>query len=103
MQAWRQWRDETPLKILDQDIKESCDHSEVIRCIQIGLLCVQEKPDHRPTMAKVVSYLSSPLAELPFPGEPTNSMHSGIVVAGESSSASVFSVNEMSMSKFIPR
>lgn len=100
LQAWRQWRDQTPLKILDQDIRESCNDSEVMKCIQIGLLCVQEKPDDRPTMARVVSYFSSPVAELPFPGEPINSMHNQILqkmVAGESSSGSTFSADEMSM------
>lgn len=89
------------MEILDQDIKQSCNHSEVIKCIQIGLLCVQEKPDDRPTMANVVSYLSSPLTEMPFPGEPTNPTYSGIVqnmVAG-----STLSINEMSVTVFIPR
>lgn len=106
MQAWRQWRDKTPLEILEQGVRESCNHSEVIKCIQIGLLCVQEKPDDRPTMTKVVSYLSSPLIELPFPEEPKNYKHSGTaqkMVAGESTSGSVLSMNEMSVSISIPR
>ncbi|KAL2324334.1 hypothetical protein Fmac_023392 [Flemingia macrophylla] len=97
--AWRLWRDETPLKILDQDIEESSNHDEVVKCIQIGLLCVQDKPVDRPTMARVVSYLNNPLAELPYPGEPTNT-HQKILkkmVAGEVSSSSTFA-NEMSSS-----
>ncbi|XP_057428436.1 cysteine-rich receptor-like protein kinase 25 isoform X2 [Lotus japonicus] len=104
--AWRQWRDKTPLEILEQGVRESCNHSEVIKCIQIGLLCVQEKPDDRPTMTKVVSYLSSPLIELPFPEEPKSYKHSGVaqkMVAGESTSGSVLSMNEMSVSISIPR
>ncbi|RDX66172.1 Cysteine-rich receptor-like protein kinase 26, partial [Mucuna pruriens] len=95
--AWRQWRDETPLKILDQNIEESCYHDDVVKCIQIGLLCVQDKPNDRPTMAKVVSYLNNPLAELPYPGEPTNTMHKKILkkmVAGELNTSSTI-VNEM--------
>ncbi|CAL0300402.1 unnamed protein product [Lupinus luteus] len=93
--AWRQWRDQTPIEILDQDIKECCNESEVIKCIQVGLLCVQDKADDRPTMAKVVSYFSNSDSEavLPFPGEPINSMHDQIlqktVAAGESSSGSI--------------
>ncbi|CAL5209772.1 unnamed protein product [Lathyrus oleraceus] len=99
--AWKQWRDQTPLELVDQDIKESCNHSEVIKCIQIGLLCIQEKPDNRPTMATVVSYLTSPSAELPFPREPTESMHSGIlqnVVVGGLSSTSISTFNEITSS-----
>jgi hypothetical protein len=101
LQAWRQWRDQTPLELIDQDIRESCNHNEAVKCIQIGLLCVQDKPDDRPSMANVVSYLTSPSAELPVPGEPTKSPRSGILqmaVAGELSSASISTVNEMSSS-----
>ncbi|KAL5070210.1 hypothetical protein RYX36_021097 [Vicia faba] len=99
--AWKQWRDQTPLELIDQDIKESCNYSEVLKCIQIGLLCVQEKPDDRPTMASVVSYLTSPSAELPFPRELTGSMHSGILqkmVGGGLSSTSISTLNEISSS-----
>ncbi|XP_047154509.1 cysteine-rich receptor-like protein kinase 10 [Vigna umbellata] len=104
--AWDQWRDRTPLNILDKNIKESCNQSEVIKCIQIGLLCVQEKPQDRPTMTQVVSYLGSSLSELPFPEKPINSNQSGLVqrmVVGGSSSGSTKSINEMSVSIFIPR
>ena len=106
MQAWDQWRDRTPLNILDKNIKESCNHSEVIKCIQIGLLCVQEKPHDRPTMTQVVSYLGSSLSELPFPEKPINFSQSGLdhrMVVGGSSSGSTQSKNEMSVSVFIPR
>ncbi|XP_022641394.1 cysteine-rich receptor-like protein kinase 10 isoform X2 [Vigna radiata var. radiata] len=104
--AWDQWRDRTPLNILDKNIKESCNHSEVIKCIQIGLLCVQEKPHDRPTMTQVVSYLNSSLSELPFPEKPINSNQSGLVqkmLIGGSSSGSAQTINEMSVSIFIPR
>ncbi|XP_058769619.1 cysteine-rich receptor-like protein kinase 10 [Vicia villosa] len=99
--AWKQWMNHTPLELVDQDIKESCNHSELVKCIQIGLLCVQEKPDDRPTMATVVSYLTSLSAELPFPRELTESMHSRIlpkIVGGEFSSASISTFNGKSSS-----
>ncbi|KAL2324335.1 hypothetical protein Fmac_023393 [Flemingia macrophylla] len=106
--AWEQWRDETPLNILDQNIRESCNHSDVIKCIQIGLLCVQENPSDRPTMTQVVSYLRSSISELPFPEKPINPKLSVMLqnrVGGESSSAStlVLSNNEMSVSIIFPR
>lgn len=107
LQTWEQWMDEAPLNIFDQSIKaEFCDHSEVVKCIQIGLLCVQEKPDDRPKMAQVISYLNSSITELPLPKKPINSRQSGIVqkiAVGESSSGSTPSINEMSVSIFIPR
>ncbi|CAA3033545.1 G-type lectin S-receptor-like serine threonine-kinase At4g27290 isoform X2 [Olea europaea subsp. europaea] len=44
--------------------------SEVVRCIQIGLLCVQKLPQDRPTMASVVVMLSNETVALPLPKEP---------------------------------
>uniref|UniRef100_A0A0R0EB15 Cysteine-rich receptor-like protein kinase 25 n=2 Tax=Glycine max TaxID=3847 RepID=A0A0R0EB15_SOYBN len=103
--TWEQWMDEAPLNIFDQSIKaEFCDHSEVVKCIQIGLLCVQEKPDDRPKITQVISYLNSSITELPLPKKPIR--QSGIVqkiAVGESSSGSTPSINEMSVSIFIPR
>ncbi|XP_058754083.1 cysteine-rich receptor-like protein kinase 10 [Vicia villosa] len=97
--AWKQWMNQTPLELVDQDIKESCNHSELVKCIQIGLLCVQEKHDDRPTMATIVSYLTSPSAELPFPRELTESTRSEILpkmVGGELSSTSISTFNGIS-------
>ncbi|KAK2404979.1 cysteine-rich receptor protein kinase [Trifolium repens] len=115
--VWRQWNDETLLTAIDPSIKEKYSQIEVIKCIQIGLLCVQENPNARPTMSTVVSYLTrhSPL-ELPSPQEPSFVLHGGgsgmdknIVAQQESSSglsgssSNPFSVNDMSISTFYPR
>lgn len=39
--------------------EDSYSINEVLRCIQVGLLCVQERAEDRPTMASVVLMLSS--------------------------------------------
>ncbi|XP_048132919.1 cysteine-rich receptor-like protein kinase 10 [Rhodamnia argentea] len=57
--VWNQWRDGTPLKVLDPVIAYSYSRDEVLRCLHIGLLCIQEDPAIRPTMATVVLMLSS--------------------------------------------
>nr|GMD83077.1 putative receptor-like protein kinase At4g00960 [Ipomoea batatas] len=58
--AWEQWRDGTPLEILDPVLANSSyTVNEVIHCLHIGLLCVQEDADERPTMEDVVLMLSS--------------------------------------------
>lgn len=110
MQAWRKWRSETPLEMLDPVLKDSYSHSEVIRCVQIGLLCVQESPVDRPTMAQVVSYLSNVLVELPFPQEPALSMDRRRRLNITESSSGQFnsnslgsSINDMTKSQFFPR
>ncbi|CAJ1814007.1 unnamed protein product [Sphenostylis stenocarpa] len=110
--VWKQWMDHTPLNILDSKLMKDYSKTEVIKCIQIGLLCVQENPDKRPTMLTIISYLSNSSVELPFPLEPAFILHGKMnrkIVANESNSSqstnnsTSFSVNEMSMSEFYPR
>lgn len=111
-QVWRQWKDQTPLSILDPNIEEDYSKVEVTKCIQIGLLCVQHNPAARPSMVTVASYLSSYSIELPTPQEPTFFLHhrtNSKSHAQEPSStqsansSSLFSMNEMSITNFIPR
>ncbi|RHN51948.1 putative protein kinase RLK-Pelle-DLSV family [Medicago truncatula] len=110
--VWRQWMDQTPISILDLNIKEDYSANEVIKCIQIGLLCVQNDPNARPSIVTVASYLSSYAIELPTPKEPAFFLHGRTysdVLALESSSTQsanssvLFSINQMSASTFIPR
>ncbi|KAK9152092.1 hypothetical protein Syun_010401 [Stephania yunnanensis] len=65
--TWMLWGEGVPLKIMDTALEESCIPSEVLKCIQVGLLCVQQLPKDRPSMASVVSMLSSETASLPQP------------------------------------
>ncbi|KAB2618670.1 G-type lectin S-receptor-like serine/threonine-protein kinase CES101 [Pyrus ussuriensis x Pyrus communis] len=45
----------------------------LVPCIQVGLLCVQDSAEDRPTMSDVVSMLSNEGATLPTPKQPTYS------------------------------
>ncbi|KAI9075605.1 hypothetical protein K1719_042405 [Acacia pycnantha] len=56
--AWRLWIQGRPMELLDKCLKESCNEFEVIRCIQVGLLCVQQKVKDRPDMSAVVLMLN---------------------------------------------
>ncbi|KAG5092498.1 hypothetical protein JHK82_051276 [Glycine max] len=108
--VWRHWMDETPLNILDPKLKENYSNIEVIRCIQIGLLCIQDYSDDRPTMMTIASYLSSHSVELPSPREPKFFLYHRIdPIAAHANSRQLAnnslpsSINEMSISKFYPR
>ncbi|GMI93340.1 cysteine-rich RLK (RECEPTOR-like protein kinase) 25 [Hibiscus trionum] len=57
--AWKLWKDERPLELLKPVLRDNYSGNEVVRCIQLGLLCVQEDPADRPTMATIVLMLSS--------------------------------------------
>ncbi|KAL2343928.1 hypothetical protein Fmac_005213 [Flemingia macrophylla] len=68
--AWRVWKEGKALELIDSSIGNSYSPSEVHRCIQAGLLCVQERAEDRPTMSSVVLMLSSDTASMPQPKNP---------------------------------
>ncbi|KAL5793951.1 hypothetical protein ACOSP7_002545 [Xanthoceras sorbifolium] len=68
--AWQLWKEDKALNLLDQTISESRDANEVLKCVNVGLLCVQEDPSDRPTMSNVVFMLGSDTATLPTPKQP---------------------------------
>ncbi|CAL9226567.1 unnamed protein product [Arabidopsis halleri] len=57
--VWRLWNNESLLELVDAAIGKIYDTKEVIRCIHIGLLCVQENPADRPTMSTVFHMLTN--------------------------------------------
>ncbi|CAH8306495.1 unnamed protein product [Eruca vesicaria subsp. sativa] len=68
--AWRLWRNGTPLELMDPVLVNNFQMTEVVRCIHIGLLCVQEDPVDRPTISTIILMLTSNTVTLPVPGEP---------------------------------
>ena len=57
------------MELLDECLGESCTVSEVLRCIHLSLLCVQQRPEDRPGISSVVVMLGSESA-LPQPKQP---------------------------------
>ncbi|PRQ28612.1 putative protein kinase RLK-Pelle-DLSV family [Rosa chinensis] len=67
--VWNLSREDNALEIVDSSLGDSLQFDEVLRCIQIALLCVQDFPTERPTMSAVLVMLSNDAA-LPPPGKP---------------------------------
>ena len=70
VQAWSLWEDGNARELVDSSVVESCSLQEVIRCIHLGLLCVQDNPNARPFMSSIVFMLENETAPLPTPKEP---------------------------------
>ncbi|EOA17881.1 hypothetical protein CARUB_v10006289mg [Capsella rubella] len=68
--VWRLWNNESLLELVDAAMEENYDRNEVIRCIHIGLLCVQENPADRPTMSTVFHMLTNTSITLHVPQPP---------------------------------
>ena len=75
MQAWKNWKDGTTSNLIDPTLKD-VSTTEIMRCIHIGLLCVQENVADRPTMASIVLMLNSHSMTPPIPSQPAFFMHS---------------------------
>ena len=58
------------MELMDESLGDSCHLSEVLRSIHVGLLCVQQGLEDRPSMASVVLMLGGEgaLAEPKQPG-----------------------------------
>ncbi|KDO37223.1 hypothetical protein CISIN_1g037520mg, partial [Citrus sinensis] len=68
--AWQLWNEGKCIELVDTALDESCSPNEVLRCIHVGLLCVQDQPTDRPTMSDVVSMLTNETMILPAPKQP---------------------------------
>ncbi|KAM3288392.1 hypothetical protein P3S67_021822 [Capsicum chacoense] len=103
--AWKHWKEDTPLELIDSTLEDCYSRIEVLRCIQIGLLCVQKDAHKRPTMGSIVLMLSSNSITLPNPQRPAffSSSKTGIqpkeYTFHEYSSTSSMYIDEESVTK----
>uniref|UniRef100_A0A2N9HM72 Receptor-like serine/threonine-protein kinase n=1 Tax=Fagus sylvatica TaxID=28930 RepID=A0A2N9HM72_FAGSY len=66
--AWRLWIEDRPIELINDSVGDFTV-SEVLRCIHVGLLCVQKRQEDRPNMSSMVQMLSSENL-LPKPRQP---------------------------------
>ncbi|KAF8028696.1 hypothetical protein BT93_E1371 [Corymbia citriodora subsp. variegata] len=71
--AWDLWSQDRALDLVDASLEQWYDADRVLKCIHIGLLCVQEDAENRPCMSSVVMMLGGNNGELPRPTVPTSS------------------------------
>ncbi|CAF1837917.1 unnamed protein product [Brassica oleracea var. botrytis] len=67
--AWESWYESGGTNLLDRDLDYSCNAIEVARCVQVGLLCVQQDAAARPNILEVLSMITS-TTDLPIPKQP---------------------------------
>ena len=71
VQVWDHWKaGVVPEAIVDPCLGSCLSRSDVLWCIHIGLLCVQEDPEDRPVMSSVVTMLGSDTVSLWNPSNP---------------------------------
>ncbi|KAK9681662.1 hypothetical protein RND81_10G018800 [Saponaria officinalis] len=68
--AWRLWNEELLTELVDKSMENNVSWDEAMKCIHIGLLCIQEDAAKRPRMTSVVSALNGDAIVLPLPTAP---------------------------------
>lgn len=96
--VWRLWKEGKVLEMVDSSV-DNYHANEVLRCIHVGLLCVQENAEERPTMASVVLMLSSETATMPQPKTPGFCLGRNPIETDSSSSKhdETFTVNQVTV------
>ncbi|XP_065877258.1 G-type lectin S-receptor-like serine/threonine-protein kinase At1g11410 [Euphorbia lathyris] len=101
--VWELWKEGRSLEIVDISLGESYKEEEVRRCIQIGLLCVQESAADRPTMFDVVFMLTNDTI-LPSPNQPAFIMKRTYTSGDPSTtSGATNSLNDLTVTTLHPR
>jgi len=67
LQAWKLWTAGRSLDLVDPAQRDEPRIAEILRCIQIALLCVEPREEDRPTMRDVILMLSSDSLRIPSP------------------------------------
>ena len=103
-QAWELWGEGRGLELIDTALGDLDHIDQVLRCIHVGLLCVQESPVDRPTMLDVIFMIYNEANKLPAPKQPAfflgrNIPEAGIVECRPEN----WSSNDISISEMVPR
>ncbi|TVU38672.1 hypothetical protein EJB05_12056, partial [Eragrostis curvula] len=110
--VWEHWTTRTLMEIMDSSLSSLAPRDQMLKCLHIGLLCVQDDPVDRPMMSVVNIMLSSSTVTLQAPSRPafcvrkygTNSdMYSEVYGASQSASRSPMSLNDVSITELEPR
>ncbi|KAL2495140.1 G-type lectin S-receptor-like serine/threonine-protein kinase SD1-13 [Forsythia ovata] len=68
--ARKLWNEDNGSAFIDQTLYKAESYGEMVRCIHIALLCVQEFSKDRPTISTVLAMLNWEIVDLPVPEQP---------------------------------
>ncbi|KAI4312364.1 hypothetical protein MLD38_037181 [Melastoma candidum] len=101
--AWNMWISGRAFDLIDGFIKESCDVVQALKCIHVGLLCIQQDPADRPTMSLVIRMLGEDMITLPEPLQPVFFVSKPSTVSSDTNQTVGISVNEVTITDILPR
>ncbi|KAF3327584.1 G-type lectin S-receptor-like serine/threonine-protein kinase B120 [Carex littledalei] len=69
--AWKLWHENNLIELVEPAIRESFSLGEVVICVTVALLCVQDYVNDRPTMSSVLIMLESGTTSSLSPKQPS--------------------------------
>ncbi|KAF7822808.1 G-type lectin S-receptor-like serine/threonine-protein kinase [Senna tora] len=100
--AWKLWKEERPIELIDTSLQDSCFLSQILHCIHVGLLCVQQHPEDRPVMSCALLMLVSDI-ELPEAKQPGYFGNASMEVDSSSSKQELSTTNDITITLLEPR
>ncbi|KAJ1291230.1 hypothetical protein BS78_02G301500 [Paspalum vaginatum] len=110
--VWEHWTTGTLVEIMDSSLSSLAPRDQMVKCIHIGLLCVQDDPAERPMMSTVNVMLSSSTVTLQAPSRPAfciqksgfnSEMDSGVYPRAQHSASRSPTPNDVSITEVEPR
>jgi hypothetical protein len=99
------WTAGTIVEIIDPSLRgnDAPGAEQMLKCVHIGLLCVQPNPVERPMMSIVNVMLSTNTVSLAAPLKPVFFTSDGSTYASNVSESGAVSLNEVSITELEPR
>lgn len=96
-QAWNSWNEKSIRPLIDPIIFQPQHEKEIMRCVHVGLLCVQEFAKDRPDIPTVIAMLYGEISDLPYPNRPGFTFITHDTISSEQNSTKNYiSVTEIS-------
>ncbi|XP_074274092.1 G-type lectin S-receptor-like serine/threonine-protein kinase At1g11300 [Silene latifolia] len=77
--AWKLWHENDMTPLINPEIVNQRYEMQILKCIQVGLLCVQDSPEDRPDVSALISMFDvDDVKTLPVPNPPGFTRSKGI-------------------------
>ncbi|KAK9268565.1 hypothetical protein L1049_000319 [Liquidambar formosana] len=101
--AYDLWKDGKGMEFMDPSLDDEFSSCKLMTCMQVALLCVQEKPADRPSMLEVSSMLKNETAAMVMPKRPGFSIKTDEDERNNSGLQQVICSNEATVSQILPQ
>ncbi|CAL1391506.1 unnamed protein product [Linum trigynum] len=102
--AWKLWEEGTLLQLMDPFLSNIDNYKDqILRCVTVGLLCIEYKAEDRPSMSEAISMLNNQVASLPIPKQPGFTTRPGSIGSERRNLPNKCSDNEVTLTTMCAR